>query len=775
MNIAVLTSGGDAPGMNAVIRAVVRMSLYRGCQPYLVREGFKGLIEGLIAPCGWNDVGHVLGEGGTMIKSSRCPAFMTREGRREAALNLAKRGIDRLVVIGGDGSLTGANILRAEWPELLAELKAQGYEIPASLGEFKIAGVVGSIDNDMVGTDFTIGAISSLHRIIECLDSISSTAASHQRAFVIEVMGRHCGWLALNACIASGADWLLVPEDPPVEGWEQSMIRCLERNRGSGKTTTIVIVAEGAIDRQGNPIKSDYVRQVLEDSGLDARLTTLGHLQRGGAPAAFDRYLGTLQGIEAVEALLDPSVTDSVMIGISEHRITRRSLVESVEQTRAVSEAMKALRFGTAFDLRDPDFKANYAMWEMLRMFESADTAPSTPLNIAIVNCGAPCGGVNAANRAIVHYCRYKGYKALGILNGFRGLMAGEVKPLDWMDVDGWIARGGSMLGMNRTLPDKDVGLVAYQLQKHCIDGLIIIGGFEAYSALLSLSRARGEYPALDIPLCCLPATISNNVPGTEISIGSDTALNIINGACDSIKVSASSSRKRLFIVDVQGGHCGYLATMSALGSGATYAYIAEEGVKLCDLSREASHLRQRFKEDRLTGRLILRNEKCSDIYSPSLMASIFESESEGVFDARWLSLGHLQQGGSPSPLDRVMATRLAILCVHFIEGWLGIPEDPHRLERLGADSISSVSSLAASPLDSPRSMPRRIVNPASSVVIGIKGPRVIFTPGEELVDETDFIHRRPRLQWWMHLRRIMRILAKYPDVEQEVLPTDSI
>ncbi|MBE0695647.1 MAG: 6-phosphofructokinase, partial [Anaerolineaceae bacterium] len=200
--IGVLTSGGDAPGMNAVLRAVVRTALRRGAKIYAIYEGYQGMVDGgtQIRSLDWNDVGGIMQRGGTMIGTARCAEFRTREGRQRAAKNLMERGIDRLVVIGGDGSLTGANIFRQEWPSLLADLVAQGEiseETAAQHPNLAITGLVGSIDNDFSGTDMTIGADTALQRITAALDQIGSTAASHQRTFVVEVMGRNCGYLAL--------------------------------------------------------------------------------------------------------------------------------------------------------------------------------------------------------------------------------------------------------------------------------------------------------------------------------------------------------------------------------------------------------------------------------------------------------------------------------------------------------------------------------------------------------------------------------------------------
>lgn len=226
--IAVLTSGGDAPGMNGAVRAVIRMSIHCGCEAYAVHEGYDGLVQGgdYFRQMFWEDVRGWLSRGGTLIGSARCKAFREREGRLKAAKNMVIRGIDALIVCGGDGSLTGADIFRSEWPGLLEELVKNGELSSKQIEPFKslnIVGLVGSIDNDMSLTDATIGCYSSLHRICEAVDEVFDTASSHQRGFVIEVMGRHCGWLALMSAISTGADWLFIPEMPPRDGWEDDM------------------------------------------------------------------------------------------------------------------------------------------------------------------------------------------------------------------------------------------------------------------------------------------------------------------------------------------------------------------------------------------------------------------------------------------------------------------------------------------------------------------------------------------------------------------------
>ena len=226
--IGVMTSGGDAPGMNGVVRAVVRMAIAKGCDAYGVLEGYEGLVNGgpLIKQMHWEDVRGWLSQGGTNIGTARCKAFYERPGRLEAAYNMVLTGIDALIICGGDGSLTGADKFRAEWPGLLQELIAKGRLTEEQTAPFKhlnIVGLVGSIDNDMASTDATIGCYSSLARICDSIDCIDATASSHQRAFVIEVMGRHCGWLALMAGVSTGADYIFIPEMPPKESWEDQM------------------------------------------------------------------------------------------------------------------------------------------------------------------------------------------------------------------------------------------------------------------------------------------------------------------------------------------------------------------------------------------------------------------------------------------------------------------------------------------------------------------------------------------------------------------------
>jgi 6-phosphofructokinase 1 len=730
--ISVLTSGGDAPGMNAAVRAVVRIALDRGAEVYAIYEGYQGMVEGgdRIRQMTWGSVGGILHQGGTVIGSARCTEFRTREGRRRAARNLLEREIDRLVVIGGDGSLTGANIFRQEWPELLAELVKTGeilHEVADRHPNLVIVGLVGSIDNDMYGTDMTIGADTALHRITEAVDAIQSTAASHQRSFVVEVMGRGCGYLALMSGMATGADWVLIPESPPdVENWEERMCQILKAGREAGRRDSIVIVAEGARDRKGNPISSDYVKSVLEERlGEETRVTILGHVQRGGSPTAFDRNLSTVLGYAAVEEILSATPdSEPQLIGMRGNRIVRSPLMGCVEQTHGVADTLAAQDYEKAMELRGGSFKAAF---RTTRTLVRALPHPSEPgqkqFRLAVMHSGGPSPGMNTAVRAAVRLGLDRGHVMLGVKNGFRGLVAGDIQEMDWMSVNGWAAMGGAELGTNRKIPDGgDFYAIARNIEELDIQGLLIIGGWPGYEAAHRMYSQRGHFPTFNIPIVCLPATINNNLPGSELSIGADTALNSIVEAVDKIKQSAVASQ-RCFVVEVMGHYCGYLALMSGLATGAERVYLHEEGVTLGDLQTDLNQLVTGFKGGKRLA-LMIRNEDVNPFYTTPFMCALFEEEGQDLFDVRQSILGHLQQGGDPTPFDRIQATQLADKCIEYLI------QEADREAPAGA-------------------------------FVGLEAGQVQFHSLEEFPRMTDGQHQRPKEQWWLNVRPIARVLAQ--------------
>ncbi len=673
-SIGVLTSGGDAPGMNAAVRAVIRTALHHGIDVYAIHEGYQGLVNGgdLIQRMEPGDADGILHQGGTAIGTARSKEFRTHDGRRSAARNMVERGIDALVVIGGDGSLTGANLFRQEWSGLLAELVASAEISPAVAAAhpfLRLVGLVGSIDNDMAGTDMTIGADTALHRIVEAMDALRSTASSHQRTFVVEVMGRHCGYLALMASLATAANWLMIPEQPPPDDWAQQMCRDIEQGRVIGRRQSVVIVAEGAHDRNGNAITADQIKTLLEQElGEDTRITILGHVQRGGAPSAFDRYLATLLAHAAVERLLtDEPDAPAQLIGLAGNRIVTSPLMDCVAQTQAIAERIKAQDFDGAMLLRGGSFRESY---QILRTMQQAAPRPTKAgrrrFRLAVVHGGGPAPGMNNAVRAAVRLGLERGYTVLAVQNGFRGLRDGDIQEMGWMDVSGWVSHGGAEIGTNRYVPSgAAIAQIAKQVAAHRINGLLMAGGWAGYQAAHELHRHRQQYAALDIPIVCLPMTINNDLPGTELSIGSDTALNSIVTDVDKIRQSAVATR-RVFVVEVMGRDCGYLALLSGLATGAERIYLPEEGITLDDLTADVHALADGFRSGKRLG-LIIRSENADPVYTTGFITSLFEKEGGELFDARQAILGHVQEGGDPSAFDRIQATRLTARCVEFL------------------------------------------------------------------------------------------------------------
>ncbi|XP_078465869.1 ATP-dependent 6-phosphofructokinase, platelet type isoform X3 [Lampetra planeri] len=739
--IGVLTSGGDAQGMNAAVRAVVRMGIYVGAKVYFVHEGYQGMVDGgdHIEEANWESVSSILQLGGTVIGSARCKEFRTREGRLAAAFHLVQRGISNLCVIGGDGSLTGANIFREEWSGLLQELVKQGKisnDVAEKYSHLNIVGMVGSIDNDFCGTDMTIGTDSALHRIIEVVDAIMTTAQSHQRTFVLEVMGRHCGYLALVSALACGADWVFIPESPPEEGWEEKMCTKLTENRARGSRLNIIIVSEGAIDTTGKPITSDAIKALVTKSlGLDTRVTILGHVQRGGTPSAFDRILASRMGVEAVLALLEATPeTPACVVSLSGNQSIRLPLMECVQLTQEVQKAMDERRFADAVKLRGRSFENNLNTYKLLANKKVDSAYPKTQFTIAVLNVGAPAAGMNAAVRSAVRVGITEGHNILAVNDGFEGFAKGQIKEIKWRDVGGWTGQGGSLLGTKRTLPSKYFDQIAEKIREHNVNALLIIGGFEAFEGAIQLQEARGKYEEFCIPICMLPATISNNVPGSDLSLGTDTGLNAIVQTCDRIKQSASGTKRRVFIIETMGGYCGYLANMGGLAAGADAAYIYEEPFDIRDLEANVEHLAEKMKTGIQRG-LVLRNELSNPNYTTDFIYNLYSEEGKGVFDCRKNVLGHMQQGGAPSPFDRNFGTKIAAKAIQWLTKKL---TECYRHGHVFANSDES------------------------ACLLGMRRRALEFQPLVTLKSETDFEHRIPKEQWWLKMRAVLKILAKY-------------
>ena len=728
--IGVLTSGGDAQGMNAAVRAVVRTALAVGAQPYAVMEGWAGAVKGgdAIKKLCWSDVSSILAEGGTVIGTARCPEFRDYEGRHAAAKNLVEHGIDHLVVIGGDGSLSGTDEFRGEWPQHIRELVDEGVlseEEAAKHPALMVVGLVGSIDNDMVGTDMTIGADTALHRILDAMDQLTSTAASHQRTFVVEVMGRHCGYLPLMAAVAGGADYVFTPEDPVGPGWEEDLAEHLRLGREAGRRESIVLVAEGATDREGNVLTTQHIADVItERTGEDARVTILGHVQRGGSPSAYDRWMSSLLGYAAVQEMLSatPENTPNVL-GVRHNRVTRIPLMKAVHDTRAVKHLIEAGDYEAAQASRGVSFTTMVEINTILSTPPQLTPEPTEkPRRIGILHAGGLAPGMNTAARAAVRLGIARGWTMLGIEGSWKGLADNAVKELTWADVEGWAFKGGAELGTRRDVPEvEQFYALGRAIERNELDALIVIGALNAYLAVHSMISERDRYPAFRIPIVLVPASIDNNLPGSELSIGADTAINNATWALDRIKESAAAT-KRCFVAEIMGRRCGYLTLMASLSSGAEYIYLNEDDVTLNEIADDTKRMVDSFAEGRRLF-LVLVNEAVSKYYDREFLASVYEAESDGKYDVRHAALGHLQQGGSPSPFDRLLATRLA-----------------HR----ALDHINNQFNRGES----------------EGVYIGQVRNQIEARLVKNMFEDLDIRNRRPFDQWWRELSPVQRIVS---------------
>ena len=315
--VGVLTSGGDAPGMNAALRAVVRAAIYNKLKVVGIKQGYHGLILDRIEPMTSKSVSNIIHQGGTILKSARSEGFRTPEGRKKAYENLKKHGVDCLVVIGGDGTFTGARIF------------GQEYDIP-------IVGIPGTIDNDLFGTDYTIGYDTALNTVVEAVDKVRDTASAHSRLFFIEVMGRDAGFIALRGGIASGAEAILVPE---IDTDFKQLYSFLEKGMNKDKSSSIVLVAEGEKISGGAIQVAEKVSKEYPE--YDTRVTILGHIQRGGTPSAFDRVTASRMGVSAIEALMDDQ--KSIMIGLVNKEITHIPFNQALKNKKKLNPALLEL------------------------------------------------------------------------------------------------------------------------------------------------------------------------------------------------------------------------------------------------------------------------------------------------------------------------------------------------------------------------------------------------------------------------------------------------
>ena len=467
-------------------------------------------------------------------------------------------------------------------------------------------------------------------------------------------------------------------------------------------------------------------------------MTILGHVQRGGTPSAYDRWMSTLLGYAAVQEILDSSAEDEpVILGVRRNRITRVPLMKAVHDTRAVKDLIAAGDYAAAQASRGSSFSSMVGIYHLLSTPPQLIPEPTgDSKRVAILHAGGLAPGMNTAARVAVRLGIARGWTMLGVDGSWSGLADDRVRELSWSDVEGWAFKGGAELGTKRDVPPiEQFYALGRAIERNEIDALLVIGGMNAYLGVHAIQAEKDRYPAFRIPMLLIPASIDNNLPGCELAIGTDTAINNATWAIDRIKESAAAS-KRCFIAETMGRRCGYLTLMSALSGGAEYMYINEESPSLQQIAADADRMVNSFKSGRRLF-LTLVNESASRYYDRDFLADVFTAESEGIYDVRHQALGHMQQGGAPSPYDRLLATRLIA----------------RAFDQLVAQFESG---------------DRR------AYYIGQVGNAVEARPVKQMFDDLDIVNRRPFHQWWLDLVPVQRIVSlQNPGIEAAPIHID--
>lgn len=765
LRIGVLTSGGDAPGMNSAVRSIIRTSLKNDIKVFGIYRGYEGLICGDIRKLGWKSETEGSGQGGTFLLTDRSEKFRSREGRKEAAFNLLIRKITSLIVIGGDGSMSGAMTLKEEYEELCKELIAEGRVTPEAIEKCKqykdelktktklrvfgicpaecpeiysglestngkmkkngtsrsetnllidfeesdsseefdneigmvkesdikmettkpnsrfnldVIGIPGTIDNDVVGIDFSLGSNTALTRIMEVVEKLNSTMRSHKRTFILECMGRDCGWLTLMAGFAVESDCILLPECLNA-GWEEKMAQSVKTAYSNHNTKTFVFVSEGARDSKGEKISIKRIKDILFKEGISARSLTIGHIQRGGMTCAFDRILGTLSGIKAVNCIISrPSKPE--LIGMKDGEIGIFDLKEIVKQTSVVRKMLKDKRFDDVLALRDKAFQVIYKLHndhqeKLLKKFPSrqlhhmdnkvglaheklevlikkntevADhvsnlirTKTTKKLRIGILRDGMSSSGMNSALNSIVQVGLCNDCEIFYFLDGYDGIINLNVRKASLFEFSLSHNEGGAFIGTSQR---KAVNIeeVKKKIERMGIDYLIVVG-----------STRNLEYGKIIKNLIIIPACIENNFPGTRASIGSDTALNMILSGSEPSRLMALNTKRKIFIVEIGGKNCGYLTIMGGIACG-VFEVIYPEECHLNDLIKIKKRIKDAFERQKEKTTLIFRNHNTFDSLPTDSICRILCSNTNIGYD--YTVLGNIQRGITPTGIDRINA-----------------------------------------------------------------------------------------------------------------------
>jgi 6-phosphofructokinase 1 len=776
IRIGILTSGGDAPGMNSAVKSIVRLSLKNEMTIFGIYRGYEGMIRGDIRKLGWNSETKESGQGGTTLLSVRCKKFYTREGRKEAAYNLYVRGINSLAILGGDGSITGAVTLKNEFRELCMELDKEGRfdeikrncnmqesstssnnkglvdllkdnikreirnkenfqkakhekaEIEDShkndessknsslsienlndiLSEFsddessenfmmqseqfydlKIVAIPCTIDNDIHGTDLSLGADTALHRISEVVDRLITTMRSHKRTFVLECMGNKAGWLALMSAFANNADFVMIPE-VYMKDWKEQMILTVKTAYNNHKPNIFVFISEGIVDENGERITLNDVEKVIRDAGMDVRSLKIGHIQRGGTTSAQDRIIGTLSGIKAVEYFMSDE-TESKLVALKNDKYELISLESVIEENNKIEQYIKNSMLENVFLSRGLLFNRIYTCFEKHRKLKVAKyyvdhlypredkisrihaineqkfiedisdrrvidnlrnfdisklEATKDGSRIAILTDGIRVPGMNTILNTLVQYGICRNLEIFYFLDGYDGVEALRVRKANIFEFSKSANDGGSALGTSNS-KELDTDMLNRKLSEMKIDHLIVIGGARNLKIVKAIKNSF-----------LIPTSSKNNIPGTSKSIGCDTSLNIIALATDSCLLSAYSMKKTIMIVETGGDNCGYLSIMGGIAAGAFDIFYPED----CSIERVVNikkRLNDLFKRQKRHSIVLLRNENTFDKMSTDSLCKILSSDTK--FKSYFSILGHFQKGLSPSPIDRINSNLIAI------------------------------------------------------------------------------------------------------------------
>lgn len=617
--IGVLTSGGDAPGMNAAVRAVVRTAIANGIAVKGIRRGFSGLIDEDIIDLDSRSVADTIQKGGTFLFTARCPEMITSEGQDIAAANCKKHGIDALVVIGGDGSFRGC-----------LALKDRG---------INVIGIPGTIDLDIACTEYTIGFDTAVNTAMHAIDKIRDTSTSQERCSIIEVMGRHAGYIALWCGLANGAEAVLTTELYNYE--EQKLISDIEKKRKSGRKHYIIINAEGIGDSEGMARRIEYA------TGMPTSATILGYLQRGGSPTCKDRVFASAFGAKAVDILIKGG--ENRVVAYKNGSFVDFDMDEALAMKKSLDPFLVDM-LGKLTRKGDSRVMKNEGLLDV----ESEEENKGKKLTVGVLTSGMDAPGMNAAIRAVVRSAIGYNMKVIGFKRGYSGLIEKDYIEMTNKTMSETVQRGGTQLLASdcpEFLTEEGQKKAVDTLKELKIDVLVIIGGNGTMRGGLDLIN-KG------INVVGIPTTIDLDVACTEYTIGFDTAVNTAMEAIDKIR-DTSASHERCSVIEVAGKRSGHNALWCGIATGAeeiiTNEYHDQNQQRMISEIINKKKLGKRLH-------LIVNSESVGK--SASLAKNI---QFATGLETRATVLGILQCGGTPSCQDRVFASAMGGKAVEII------------------------------------------------------------------------------------------------------------